>query len=227
MLKCVILSLFLISYSKCRIIMTKVDIDSGSMTTLNTSLTDITYFYMTLEKSDIAGNLYFYFTDNNYTLNINILKVCSTTDDPNIPSTLTDCDWKDIDPYNKKIDSTPKEYYYKYTYLPNIYPRYIIIKYFGQNSDGELKVKSSLTDLFEKLKDLVDSALPVLAIIGIVIGSIIGFIFVLAIIAGIVTSCIKKKDDETNENTDSTNKNESYDKGSGLLMQDLTAETQN
>ena len=77
------------------------------------------------------------------------------------------------------------------------------------------------------MKDLVDSALPVLAIIGIVIGSIIGFIFVLAIIAGIVTSCIKKKDDETNENTDSTNKNESYDKGDGLLMQDLTAETQN
>ena len=186
----------LISYSNCEKIITEIEIDSSNMTTLNTTLNFTTYFFMTLSKTDIAGDLYFHITDKDYELNFDDLKICITTDDPKEDSTLSECDWEKLKPY-EKTDSDPKHYFYKYRFSPDIRSRNFIVEYSGKNSTGELEVESSLTDIFEKIKDLIDdvadTALSVLAIIGIVIGSFIGFCFLLAFIAAIL-SCCKQKD---------------------------------
>ena len=192
----IFLILVIISYSNCEKIIKEIKIDSSNMTTLNTTLNYTTYFFMTLSRTDIAGVLFFHIRDLDYELNIDDLKMCITTDDPKKDSTLSECDWEKLKPY-EKTDSTPKHYFYKYDFSPNIHSRHFIVKYSGKNSGGELEVESSLTDIFEKIKDLIndvaDTALSVLAIIGIVIGSFIGLCFLLGFILAIL-SCCKKKD---------------------------------
>ena len=66
------------------------------------------------------------------------------------------------------------------------------MQYTGSNPDGKLGAKASLSDIFDKLKDIVDSALSVLAIIGIVIGSIIGFVLFLGAVCAIIGCCLEK-----------------------------------
>ena len=229
----IILFFFLISYSNCANIITEIIIDSEAMTPLNTSLNDTTYFYMTLEKSDIAGVVYFYITDKNYNLSYDNIQVCYTTSKPTEDSTLSDCEWKGLSPY-EKTDSNPKEYFYKYNYIPHIYSRYLIAKYYGQNSEGELKAQSSLTDIYqkikEKVKDIIHGALSVLAIIGIVIGSLVGLCIFCAIIAGIISCCIGEKNikiDEASEDLNSKPAIEIPDKITETLNVQTTEETQN
>ena len=225
MLKNIILFLVLISFSNCANIIQEIKIDSESMTSLNTTLDFTTYFFMTLENTDIAGMIYFYMTDNNYSLSYNNIKVCYTTDEPNQDSTLSDCEWKELTPY-EKTDSNPKEYFYKNSYIPSFYKRYLIVRYTGLNPDGELKVQSSLTDLYqkikEKVKDIIDSALSVLAIIGIVIGSIIGGCLLLACICAIFGAILERGEKakistEISENPDSKPAIEIPDKPTELL----------
>ena len=216
----------LILYSNCTNIFTKIEIDKGSMTSLNTSVNETTFFYITLEKSDIAGIIYFHITDNNYNLKFNNIQTCYTTREAELDSTIAHCDgdWKDLTPYEKIEDSNPKEYFYKHAYIPHIDSRYLIVKYAGENEDGELKAEGSLTDLYEKLKKIVKKALSVLAIIGIVIGSLIGGFLVLGCICATVLSCINK--DKTQEgkteNADSTPVIEIPTKGD----EPLTSQTQ-
>ena len=221
----------LIFYSNCINVFTEVPIDKGSMTSLSTSVNDTTYFYIALQKSDIAGVIYFHITDKNYNLNFNNIQTCYTISEPNLDSTIADCegDWNDLTPYEKVEDNNPKDYFYKHAYIPHINTRYLIVKYSGQNEDGELKAESSLTDLYEKLKEILDTALSVLAIIGIVIGSIIGGIIVLGIICVVIAACIRKyeKPKEEAENTDSNPTIEIPDKADEPLNTQTDGETQN
>jgi len=200
-----IINIFLIlaifSYSNCEKIITEIKIDSSNMTILNTTLNCTTYFFMTLSSTKIAGVLFFHITDKDYELNFDDLKICITTDDPKEDSTLSKCEWEKIKPY-EKTDSAPKHYFYKYNFYPNIYSRHFIVEYSGKNSGGELKVESSLTDIFEKIKDLISdvtsTALSVLAIIGIIFGSLIGLCLLLGLIMAIL-SCFIKKDTNSKE----------------------------
>ena len=148
----IFLIFIIISYSNCEKIITEIKIDSSNMTTLNTTSNFTTYFFMTLSKTDIAGVLFFHIRDQDYELNIDDLKMCITTDDPKKDSTLSECEWKKIKPY-EKTDSAPKHYFYKYEFSPNLLSsRYFIVIYSGKNSEGELEVESSLTDIFEKIQ---------------------------------------------------------------------------
>lgn len=221
----------LILCSNCLNIFTEVKIDKGSMTSLNTSINDTTFFYITLQNSDIAGIIYFHITDKNYNLNFNNIKTCYTIKEANLDSTIADCegDWKELTPYEKIEENNPKEYFYKHAYIPHTNERYLIVKYSGKNEDGELKAESSLTDIYEKLKDLLDSALSVLAIIGIVIGSIIGALLVLGLICGLIGYFIEKsekseKSEKTTENTDSKPAIEIPDKTDEAFVQEEKVE---
>jgi len=186
----------IISYSNCEKILTEIKIDSSNMITLNTTLNCTTYFFMTLSSTNIAGVLFFHITDKDYEFNIDDLKICITTDDPKEDSTLSKCEWEKIKPY-EKTDSAPKHYFYKYNFYPNIYSRHFIVEYSGKNSGGELKVESSLTDIFEKIKDLISNvthtALSVLAIMGIIFGSFIALCLLVVSIL-VILYCLKKRD---------------------------------
>ena len=130
--------------------------------------------------------------DNNYNLNYDRIKVCYTTHNPTEDWTLSDCSWDSITTYEQKTDTENKQYFYKYTYYPYFYSRYVLVQYTGTNPDGRLGAKASLSDIFDKLKDIVNSALSILAIIGIVIGSIIGFLLFLAGVCAVVICCLEK-----------------------------------
>ena len=191
----IILFSALILCSNCINIFTEVKIDKGSMTSLNTSVNDTTFFYITLQNSDIAGIIYFHITDKNYNLNFNNIQTCYAIKEANLDSTIAKCedDWNELTPYEKIEENNPKEYFYRHAYIPYTSERYLIVKYSGKNEDGELKAESSLTDLYAKLKDLLDSALSVLAIVGIVFGSIIGGCLVLGLICGFLGYCLENQ----------------------------------
>lgn len=224
----IFLILAIISYSNCEKIITEIKIDSSNMTTLNTTLNFTTYFFMTLSRTDITGDLFFHFTDKDYQLNLDDLKICITTDDPEENSTLSKCEWKKLEPYEKKVDSDPKHYFYKYKFNPSIHSRHFIVEYSGKNSDGELKVESSLTNIYEKIKDLIndvaDTALSVLAIIGIIIGSFIGLCLLLGLIGAFLSCC--KKEDITLEETNTTKELEIPDKAL-IPLKETSEETLN
>lgn len=200
MFKKIALFFVLVLFSNCVDIITEIEIDSNTMTTLNTTLEKKTYFYITLAVSDVAGTLYFHLTDKNYTLDYNHLKACYTGDNPKLDKTINDCDWDEMTPYEKS-DNNPKDYYYKKNYLPHIEKKYLIVLYRGENEDGELKVESSLTDIYQKIKkkakEIGKGFLKVLKIFGIVIGCFVGLVIVVGIIE-VIIECIKGDKGKTN-----------------------------
>ena len=152
MIKKILFFSILFLYSNCERVLTEVKLGDNEMTNVNTTLNDITYFYTILENSKITGIAYFYLTDRNYSLDYNNLQFCYTSNHPTLSLTYEECDFKKVDVSEKKTDSDIKEYSYKYIYIPNTLSRYIIVKYSGENEDGELLVKCSLTDLWEVVK---------------------------------------------------------------------------
>ena len=186
----------------CKNIFTKVEMEGKNMTNLNTTIENATtYFYTTLGSTKIAGVVYFKITDENYTLNYDNLKACYSIDH----YSELDClgNWNILELEDKKTDNTVKEYYYKHYYGPYISQRYIIVKYSGKNDTGILKVKCSMTDLLDKVKEILEDALSVLAIIGIIFGACVGLGCLLAIIIQVV-ECFKNKNKEEEEKTESS-----------------------
>lgn len=192
MLQKLITFLLLFICSHCLNVFTPVALEKSNFTELNTTLNATTYFYITISASDIGGTVYFEIEDNNYHLNYDRIKVCYTTHNPTEDSTLSDCSWDSITTYEQKTDTENKQYFYQYTYYPYIYSRNVLVQYTGTNPDGKLGAKASLSDIFDKVKDILDSTLSVLAIIGIVIGSIIGFMLFLGAVCAIIACCLEK-----------------------------------
>lgn len=181
--------LFLIFLIPCLIKAVKIKsitVGLGDVTSLETTILEDTYFYMTVNPQKF-GNLYFFLNDSQYFLTE--VKYFPTMSKPN-ETLINDAsnNFRTINPYNKKEAKDYKEYYYKYSFDTETWgkEKFLVIKYKGENSSGSLKVRSSFDDLYS----LYNSKLSSLHIVLIAAGCII-FIGILSTV--LVCVCRKKK----------------------------------
>ena len=158
MKEALLLVLFIVPCS-CASYMKKVYLDS-SPESLNTN-SGYNYFYM--DAHFTIFDLYFYLEDVSYGLSTPI-EYCVTNTYPGDSSSFS-CNYYSLYSYNTKDD---KKYYKIYSSSLSIY-NYVVVRYTGKNPGGTLYVKSSNSDIF----DIVGTALSIVAIVGIVIGSIV------------------------------------------------------
>jgi hypothetical protein len=122
----------------------------------------VNYFYMYTYDSTIF-DLYFYLDDYSYGLKEPIY-YCETDDSPTLETTIKNCYFYSLT--SKSISGTKKNF----RISPSFFKRYTIVKYEGTYSSGNLYAKCSY---YDDIFDIVGAALSVVAIVGIVIGSIV------------------------------------------------------
>ncbi len=176
--------LLLITFFNCvASSMDKVTVDSSSSTTIYPQFYSNNYFYIYNKNS--KSTIYFYIRDKDNDLYYDNIYVCFTDtspDDSNVFNTCANSD-RSISKYGTVTDGSYTYYLYKYSYSP--YRRYLIIGYSVKYVSGSLEVQASYSDIDGLVSSLIGTALSVLAIIGIVVGSII----VLSIIITILCCC--------------------------------------
>ena len=141
-----LLLLFLIPSSKNSYYIYKnVQIDDPLPTSLSTSISIITYFYISYPTSYDYRYIYIHISDNSYGLS-SISYCFSSTSPPYDSHAVDSCGpYISLDYYEKKTSGNIINYYYKIDTNPRI--NYIIIKYSGIEIVGSLNVKCSVNDL--------------------------------------------------------------------------------
>ena len=171
-------------------------VDYNSMTTLNTTNTT-EYFYMETKNFRKSVFIYLYFKDESFKLNKDNLKYCFTSIPPNEELS---CIFDDLGGPFATLKK--KHYFYKISYNND---GYLIIRYDGKNSNGSLKVRAASDNLYDIIKDTLNTALSILAIIGIIFGSCVG----LALLCGFIGACLSCLSEKTTSETIEGNKTSS------------------
>ena len=200
-MKIFLLFLCLVANSYCLI----KKVEYNTMTSLNTTNTSA-YFYMETKDFRESVFIFLYFIDDNFNLNKDKLKYCFTTI---LPDEEISCNFDDLGgPFASINRSNKNHYFYKISYRND---GYLIIGYNGTNSNGSLKVQGASDNLYDIMEDVTDTALSILKIIGIVIGSCLGFVCLVCIILiciGLIKETTKSK---TIENTQPSSTEEDND----------------
>ena len=171
----ILFSFFLVPYLIKAIKITSIEVGRAEVTSLDTTILEDTYFYMTVHPEKY-GNLYFFLNDTYYLLTEVKFYPCMSTPNETLISSASN-NFRTIDHYKTESGLGFKEYYYKYSFGEETWgkEKYLVIKYKGENSSGSLKVRSSFDDLYS----LNHSTLSSLGIVLIAAGCII-FIGVLS-----------------------------------------------
>ena len=176
--------LLLITFFNCVTSITRITVDSSSATTLNPSPGYANYFY--IDNRSSRSYIYFYIKDKNYGLKYDNIQVCYTDSSPIDGSEyFKNCYNSDtsIKKYGTVSDGSTTYYLFKYSSSP--YRDYLIVKYYVERSSGSLEVQASYSELNDLINSLIGTALSIVAIVFIVIGSVI----VLSIIITILCCC--------------------------------------
>ena len=172
-------------------IVERVPIDDGSTTSLSTSTSDNTYFYM--EKNRYQSYIYFYLKDDDFGLDYGNVRCCYTNTYPPSKIDFNKCEEiVTLTLYKTVTESDVCYYLYKFYSSSNY--NYVVIYYSGRYSSGSLEVQASYSDINSILENIIGAALSVVAIVFIVIGSIIGLSIIITIIVCccICTACCHK-----------------------------------
>ena len=140
---------------------------------------DYNYFYMN-SSLNISSDIEFCFSTVSFKLNKT--SYCFTQDDPNIDTSVDNCDFIDFSPYRIYIESANSKKYYHRIYIKN---KYVIMRYSGNKEGYPFLIVQSLDINNNSSK----TSLPAVLIIFISIGALA---FAIILIVFIVTICKKR-----------------------------------
>ena len=170
--------LLLITIFNCVASVTEVRVDSSSATTIYPS----------------SNPNYFYIKDKDNSLYYDNIQVCYTNTKPVYGQEFQDCSnsVKSINKYGTETYGSST--YYLYKYYSSSYYKYLSVKYSVQYLSGTLEVQASYSELDELISSIIGTALSVVAIVFIVIGSVIALSIIITIICCccVCTACCHK-----------------------------------
>jgi len=164
----------------------KIQIDNGSTTSLSTSTSYDTYFYM--EKKSYQSYIYFYLKDDNYGLYASNVRCCYTNTNPEVSIDSSTCETSVTFTLYKTVTESSINYYLYKFYSYYTY-NYVVIYYSGKYSSGSLEVQASYSDIYNILENIIGAALSIVAIVFIVIGSVIGLSIIITVLVCCCVCC--------------------------------------
>ena len=176
--------LLLITFFNCVASIQRITVDSSSSTSITpSSSNDPNYFY--IENKLSRTYIYFYIKDKDNGLKYNNIHVCYRDTLPSDNHEFEDCYITDesISKYGTISDGSSTYYIYRYFY--SFSRKYLVVKYYVESRTGTLEIRASNSELDDLINSLIGTALSVVAIVFIVIGSVI----VLSIIITILCCC--------------------------------------
>ena len=173
---------------------TEVRVDSSSATTIYPSSYNYNYFYIYNDKS-YKTTIYFYIKDKDNSLYYDNIRVCYTNTKPTYGHEFEGCSNSDksISKYGTTSYGSSTNYYL-YKYSSSSHYNYLSVEYSVQYLSGSLEVQASYSDLDELISSIIGTALSVVAIVFIVIGSVIALSIIITIICCccVCTACCHK-----------------------------------